>query len=126
MKDYGQLDVTGTTHLDGTLAIDLVDGFRLSYGDKFDILDTATKALGNFSALDLNGVDCSEVKSRFWHCTNLDDLTLVERFTRNGLQLNVVPEPDSLMLFLGGFGALAMITRRRRARLPFRALASRA
>lgn len=116
LKDYGQLDVTGSTKLGGTLSIDLVNGFKFSHGDKFDILSTADKAQGNFSALNLDGVNCSEVGSRDWHCGNLDGLTLAERITRNAVQLSAVPEPDSLALLFGGVGGLLLVARRRRSR----------
>lgn len=98
---YGQLDISGTSTLAGTLAVNLVKGFTLALGEKFDILNAGTDP-GDFSAFSFNGQGCVSGAGDSWHCSNLGGgLYFVENFLPGGheLDLDVVPEPASLLLF---------------------------
>jgi hypothetical protein len=78
--DYGALAVTGIATLDGRLAIDLTDGFKLMAGDTFDDILTSGGALsGDFSRLWVDGSPCSAKSSDVWLCSNVGfylDLTV--------------------------------------------------
>jgi hypothetical protein len=50
--DHDTLMVTGTTILDGTLTILLVDGFLPSVGDTFDVVTAAGGLVGEFATID--------------------------------------------------------------------------
>jgi hypothetical protein len=106
---YSQLDVSGQTSLAGTLALVLLNGFALTKGQSFDIVDTGSFS-GDFTSLALDGGSCSMAGTENWTCGNV---SLSEVFV-SGDQLyidvnapNAVPEPDSLVLLLGGGLALA-------------------
>jgi hypothetical protein len=113
--DYGRLVVSGTADLAGTLAVNLLDGFTLKYGDTFQILDAGTDP-GDFSAFTFDGAGCTSGLGDTWHCAGLGSLYFKEEFLSGGkyLDLAVVPEPTSLMLFGSGLVAAGWFARRRK------------
>jgi hypothetical protein len=54
---YGALDISAAVSLDGGLGLDLLNGFSLVVGDKFDVL-SFTSLSGGFDALSLDGRAC--------------------------------------------------------------------
>jgi T5SS/PEP-CTERM-associated repeat protein len=94
VEDYGQLNVSGTAALAGTLNVSLGSGFSLSTGQTLTIL-TATGGL--------NGTTFAT--------TNLPT-GLAVSYTATSVVLTAVPEPATLGLL--GMGGLLALRRRRR------------
>ena len=90
---YDVISIDGQLTLGGTLAIDLLDGFRPALGQSFDIL-SASSVVGSFDGL------------------SFDTSMFSPTFTGTGVTLTVIPEPGTLALGLGG---LALLARRRRS-----------
>lgn len=82
--DYDALVVGGAASLDGTLAVQILDGFQPAAGDVFDILDFAAVD-GHFASLDL-----PNVAGLKWDTSNLA--------TSGAIALAAVPEPTTLAL----------------------------
>jgi hypothetical protein len=85
---YGALSVTKLTTLDGGLAIDLIDGFTLAKGDRFDILGFGGLAGPGFDSLALDGAACSSAGVDKWACGSV---RLREVIDATSLDLVVAP-----------------------------------
>jgi len=120
---FGRLAISAALTLVGGLAVDLTDGFTLSVGDDFDILDFASLT-GDFDSFSLDGISCSSGASDIWTCANLGGgLYIAEVKTDNDLDLVVraqgsgqgvpTPEPGSLGLLGGALAGLAALRRKR-------------
>jgi autotransporter-associated beta strand protein len=92
---HDQLDIGGTLALNGTLDIDLINGFNPAYGNIFNILDGTTT--GTFSSYSFPGL----APGLTWDTSDLYSLG----------NLKVVPEPSTGLLAALAAGLLA---RRRR------------
>ena len=84
---YGALTTTKLTTLDGGLAIDLTDDFKLTTDDTFDILGFGSLDGPGFDALALDGAACSSPVADMWTCGG-------------GVRLNEVIDATSLDLFV--------------------------
>jgi hypothetical protein len=117
---YGALTVTSLATLDGGVAIDLIDGFTLTTGENFDILNYQGGLSGEFDAVSLNGMACSKAPMDEWMCSGGVIVSLNDPAGTLGLYVvhgSPVPEPSTWAMVLSGFlglGALAL--RRRTAR----------
>jgi hypothetical protein len=119
---YGALTVTGATTLDGTVALDLTNGFQLAPGDGFDFLDPLGRLDGAFSGFSIDGHACAAGSGDVWNCG--DNVTFAPNVTHglNGvvdLTVISVPEPSTWALLDIGFLGLSGLALRRRS-LPLR------
>lgn len=89
---YDALDVIASATLNGTLEVDLIDGFSPVYGDEFEII-RAEVLSGNFSSLILPGLDGQLV----WQTVLTNDPNGFDTFV-----LTAVPLPGSLWLLISG------------------------
>ena len=90
---YDQLEISGLATLDGTLDVDLMDGFTPSAGQSFDLFEGAMT--GNFSQVNLPALP----SGLSWDAENLYTAGVV----------TVVPEPSTLALLAVGAVALLRI-----------------
>ena len=100
---YDQLDISGMATLNGTLDVNLLDGFSPSYGQSFDLLNGPTT--GSFAQVGLPALN----NGLQWNTSNLYTTGTV----------SVTPEPSTFALL--GVGAVALVgyrwrSRRRQAR----------
>ena len=95
-SQHDQLDIGGVLALNGTLDVDLINGFNPSYGNVFTLFDGTTT--GTFSAFSLPALGGGLA----WDTSDLYSLG----------NLKIIPEPSvSCLALLSAFGLLA---RRRR------------
>jgi hypothetical protein len=105
--DYGALAVKGGVRLDGELALDPVDGFRLMGGDTFDLM-TFSPDGGAFTGVSLEGVACSATLSTVWKC-GATGFNLDVAIGLDGIDVTVasIPEPSTWAMLATGFLGLA-------------------
>ncbi len=105
---FDQLFVAGDLFLDGTLDVQLIDGFNLGYNQTFDIAMVDGTMLGRFSNFndgDLIG--------------NFGGVDLFINYNTGGSSghgvsfFSAVPEPSSALLLAIGIGAISLRRRRR-------------
>ena len=99
--DFDQLSVMGSTTLDGTLSVSLVNSFSPKLGDSFDILDWGTLS-GTFSTLQLPALG----NNLAWDTSQL--------YTTGVISVTTVPEPRTAVLFAMAAPALFAASMRRR------------
>ena len=120
---YGTLDVTGSTILDGVVVVDLASGFHLAGGETFDLLTSDGALTGALDGVSIDGYGCSATAtSDRWLCNGAGlylDLAIVTG--ANGLvELTTgtaIPEPSIWAMLVAGFLGLSGIGLRRRRRL---------
>src|SRR5271166_5056528 len=103
---YGALQISAAASLDGGLGLDLLSGFSLALGDKFDVLSFSSYS-GGFDALSLDGGACSAQTADVWRCYTKDESWyLTETIGGSSLYQQYVsvtaetpvPEPSTLAL----------------------------
>jgi hypothetical protein len=102
-EQYDRLSVAGKLTLDGTLSVELIDGFEPLVGDRFDII-SAGSLRGAFDDVALPAL----TGDLFWEMDSGGD--------RVTLSVQAVPEPGSLALLALGALGIAARARRRRGR----------
>lgn len=105
---FDQLFVAGDLFLDGTLDVQLIDGFTLGYNQTFDIATVDGAMLGQFSNFDDGDL-----------IGNFGGVDLFISYHRGGSSghgvsfFSAVPEPSSALLLAIGIGAISLRRRRR-------------
>jgi hypothetical protein len=109
------LQISAAASLDGGLGLDLLSGFSLSVGDKFDVL-SFTSSSGGFDALFLGGTACAAQAADVWRrYAGSQSWYLTETIGGAGLYQQCVsvtaeapaPEPGTSALLAMGFAWLA-------------------
>jgi hypothetical protein len=99
--EYDLLQIGGNAALDGTLNLELWDGFHPSDGNLFTILTFLSRGGSRFATV--NGLQIAG--GHFDLAYNAQDVTL--RFAADP-----TPEPGTVVLWIGGLAALAWLRRR--------------
>ena len=123
--EYSQLIVDGSASLLGNLDLSLVDGFSLTTGQTFDIVETGEGLTNGLTSLSLDGRACSAEGGGFkCNAGSFFDLftlsvvpgTLVSGVHPEDLALSVsttpVPEPSTWAMMLAGFAGLGFVAYR--------------
>lgn len=100
LAEMDRLLIAGDFSANGTIQINLIDGYSPAWGATFDLVDVSGATTGT-PTLDLSGAALAPGYT--WK---------TDSFMTNG-SISVVPEPSAALL--GAFGALALIRRRRTA-----------
>lgn len=103
------LTVSGTASLDGTLALHCWAACSFAVGDEIVILDSAGDLGGTFAAMTMTGFGTGAFDVIYDTAGDRVLLAVIEAVTP-------VPEPATPLLWLGGAGLLAFVSRRRRNR----------
>ena len=75
---YGALEISAAASLDGGLGLDLLNGFSLAVGDKFDVLSFSSLS-GAFDALSLDGGACAAQTADVWRCNTQSESWYLSR-----------------------------------------------
>ncbi len=111
----GRAGISSAASLDGGLGLDLLSGFSLAVGDKFDVLSFSSLS-GGFDALSLDGGVCAAQTADVWRCyAQSQSWYLTETIGGSGLYQQYVsvtgeapaPEPSTMALLAMGFASLA-------------------
>jgi subtilase-type serine protease len=118
--EYSQLIVDGKASLLGNLDLDLVDGFSLTSGETFDIVETGDGLANELTSLSLNGAACG-LKGDAFECNGgafFDFFTLsvvpgaLAGTNPQDLVVSVtttpVPEASTWAMMLAGFAGLSL------------------
>ncbi len=103
-REYDQLQVGGLLSLDGTLEVVLLDQFRPTLGDRFDMFDYSALD-GRFDAITLPPLPTG----RYWDTAEL--------YTSGTISVSAIPEPAAVCLWIVASVCVAFACRRRR-RVP--------
>ena len=111
LTSFSSIDITGGATLAGTVEFDFQNGFVPGANDSFSFLD-ASSVTGNFSSVDLVGIDCSSCTAGLQGSNFIFSL---DTGSTPPTQPSV-PEPSTLLLLATGLLALSWSRRRRRSR----------
>jgi hypothetical protein len=117
-----RLIVDGTASLLGNLTVSLAEGFSLTSGETFDIVETGDGVTNGLTSFSLDGVACGAVGDAF-KCNGGDIFswsvvpgTTVAGMNPEDLVLSVtvpqVPEPSTWAMMLTGFAGLGFLSYR--------------
>jgi hypothetical protein len=110
--EYDFINISGLAELDGTLAVQLLNGFLPDIGDSFEIMRWGTRS-GEFASM--FGLDLGP------------SLFLQPHYTSTSLMLVAatapIPEPETWAMMLAGLGLMGFLARRRRRGRPIGAKA---
>jgi subtilase-type serine protease len=122
--EYSQLIVDGSASLLGKLDLSLVDGFALTSGETFDIVETGDGLTDGLTSLSLDGGACW-AKSGGFECNagaffDLFTLSVVPGALAGGnpedllvsVSTTPVPEPSTWAMMLAGFAEIGFLTYR--------------
>jgi hypothetical protein len=104
VSEHDVVDVTGDTSLDGTLRLDLLDGFAPVIGDRFAIIGSAN-ILGAFDGIYSTTALGEGLR---WEL-EVDNIAGNEFLVA---QVSAVPVPAALWLFASGLGLLGWMRRK--------------
>jgi len=112
--NFDQLTVTGAASLNGTLNLDLINGFVPTIGSTFDILN-ALSLTGTFATVTGTGINSSEHFTVLYNSNNvtLDVVAGMGPLAANLPLSSPTPEPGTLLLLGTGLAALGSYWRRR-------------
>jgi hypothetical protein len=117
-----ELVVDGTASLLGNLTVSLAEGFSLTSGETFDVVETGDGVTNGLTSFSLDGVACGAVGGAF-KCNGGDIFswsvvpgTTVAGMHPEDLVLSVtvpqVPEPSTWAMMLAGFAGLGFLSHR--------------
>ncbi len=106
--EYDRLTVHGDVSLNGSLYVDLINGFRPKYGDEFLLIDNRglNAISGQFAGLDHGSIFTSTGGQRYL-------VNYHAGFSGHGFAITAVPEPSTTILILLTVGVIALGRRNR-------------